>query len=112
MAERNVEQARTAYAEYVGVTERMLDALDDGSRKAWSGARDVNLRILGFAEANAKAGFDFAERFLKAGDFTELAKLQREYLRQTTERLSSQMREIQTLTQEAARSAVPKTGRD
>lgn len=106
MAEKNVEQAKKAYEQYVSTTERLLNTLDDATRQTWTGARDVNLRMLGFADANAKAGFDYAERFVKAKDVKEIASLQQDYLKEATERLAQQMREIQELASQAAKDAM------
>lgn len=109
MAERNVDQAKKAYEQYVGTTERMLNTLEDAARQAWSGTRDVNLRMLGFADANAKAGFDYAERLVRVRDVKELASLQKEYLQEATERLGQQMQEIQQMASQAARDAIKAT---
>lgn len=106
MAEKNVEQAKKAYEQYVSTTERLLNTLDDATRQSWSGAREVNLRMLGFADANAKAGFDFADRFVKAKDVKEIASLQQDYLKEATERLAQQMREIQQIASQAAKDAL------
>lgn len=106
LAEQNVERAKKAYEQYVSTTERMLNTIEDTTRFAWSGARDVNLRMLAFADANAKAGFDYAERFVRAKDLKEIAQLQRDYLQQSTERLAQQMREIQDLASQAAKDAL------
>lgn len=106
LAERNVDQAKKAYEQYVSTTERLLNTIEDATRQAWSGARDVNLRMLGFADANAKAGFDYAERVVKAKDVKEMASLQQEYLKEATERLGQQMREIQQLASQATKDTM------
>lgn len=106
MAEKNVEQAKKAYEQYVSTTERMLNTIEDATRQAWSGARDVNLRMLGFADANAKAGFDYAERMVKAKDVKEFTTLQQDYLKQATERMGTQMREIQQMASQGAKDAL------
>ncbi len=106
MAERTVEQARKAYEQYDSTTQRMLDTLEDASRQVWSGAKDVNLRVLSFVDANAQAGFDYAERLVRAKTTKELATLQQDYLKQATDRLAQQIREINDLATEAARDIV------
>ncbi|WP_166652502.1 phasin family protein [Enterovirga rhinocerotis] len=108
MAEKNVEQAREAYGRYITATQKMLDTLDDASRQVWSGAKDVNMRVLSFAEANAQAGFDYAGRLVQAKTTTEFAAIQQDYLRQATERLVRQIGEMNDLAREAARDIVEK----
>lgn len=106
LAEKNVEQAKKAYEQYVSTTERMLNTLEDAARQAWSGARDVNMRMLGFADANAKAGFDYADRLVRAKDVKEFATLQQDYLKQATERMGLQMREVQQMATQAAKDSL------
>lgn len=103
MAERSVTQAREAYERYATSSERMFNTLEDSARLAWSGARDVNLRMAAFADANAKAGFEYAERLVKAQDVNEAGKIQQEFLKQSTERMGQQMKELNDLATRAAR---------
>jgi hypothetical protein len=102
VAGRNVEQAREAYHRYVSMTERMLGAFEGLAREASSGAREANLRMLGFAEANARAAFDHAERLLQARNLAEVTRLQQDYLREATERIAQQVREVRDMGSQAA----------
>ena len=53
--------------------------------------------MMTFADENAKAGFDYAERFVKAKDAEEVLSLQQAYLKAQSDRLSEQMRELREL---------------
>ena len=59
--------------------------------------------MMTFADENAKAGFDYAERFVKAKDAEEVLSLQQAYLKAQSDRLSEQMRELRELSTRAAR---------
>ena len=104
--EQSVAQARKAYEQYATTTERVLRTMEDSARQAWSGAREVNIRMMTFADENAKAGFDYAERFVKAKDAEEVLSLQQAYLKAQSDRLSEQMRELRELSTRAARETV------
>jgi phasin len=106
MAEQSVVQAKKAYEQYAGTTERMMNTMEDSLRHAWTGAREVNHRMVAFAAANAQAGFDYAERLVRAKDTKEIASLQQEYLREATERLARQMRDLNELATQVAKEAV------
>ena len=93
--EQSVAQARKAYEQYATTTDRVLRTMENSARQAWSGAREVNIRMMAFADENAKAGFDYAERFVKAKDAEEVLSLQQAYLKAQSDRLSEQMRELQ-----------------
>ena len=104
--EQSVAQAKKAYEQYSTTTERVLRTMEESARQAWSGARDVNVRIMAFADENAKAGFEYADRFVKAKDAGEVLSLQQAYLKAQSERLNEQMRELRELSTRAARATV------
>lgn len=105
LAEQNVAQAKKAYEQYTASAERMFNTMADAARLAWSGSRDFNQRMVAFADVNAKAGFDYAERFVKAKDAGEASALQQEYLRQAADRLGQQMRELNEIATKAAKES-------
>jgi phasin len=106
MAEGSVNQAKRAYEQYISATEKAMNAVEDSTRAAWTGAREVNQRMMAFADANAKAGFDYAERMVQAKDSKEVLALQQEFLRTQSERLKAQMTELTELAARAAREAM------
>src|SRR3954447_19046692 len=102
MMESSVAQAKKAYEQYVAGVERFLTSMEDASRVAWSGARDVNVRFMTFVDENARAGFGCAERLTKAKDASEMMTIQQEYFKRQSERLSEQMRELNEISRNAA----------
>jgi phasin len=105
MAEASVAQARSAFEQYLSATERAMNTLADSTEAAWTGARDVNQRLVAFADANAKAAFEYAERYFRAKDAKEAMSVQQEFLRTQAERLNGQLRELGELSTRAAREA-------
>jgi phasin len=105
MMENSVAQSKKAYEQYVSGVERFLSSVEDASRMAWSGARDINVRFMTFVDENARAGFEYAERLTKAKDSSEMMSIQQDYFKRQSERLSAQMRELNELSGKAAREA-------
>lgn len=105
LAEQNVAQAKKAYEQYTASAERMFNTMADAARLAWAGSRDFNQRMVAFADVNAKAGFDYAERLVKAKDASEASALQQDYLRQAADRLGQQMRELNEIATKAAKES-------
>ena len=105
MAGDGLSQARKTYDEYSSATERTVNALESSFRQAWLGARDMNQRLMTFADANAKIGFDYAEKLAAATNPNDILTLQQEYFRVQAERVGHQMRELNELAARATRDA-------
>jgi hypothetical protein len=58
----NLALGKKAYKQYVAGVERFLASMEDAGRLAWSGARDVNVRLTTFVDENARTAFESAER--------------------------------------------------
>ena len=101
MMESSVAQAKKAYDEYVAGFERFLTSMEDASRIAWSGVRDVNVRFMTFVDENARAGFAYAERLARAKNSSEMISIQQDYFKRQNERLTEQMRELNDISRKA-----------
>jgi phasin len=89
-ADSSVEQARSAFNEFVEATQKALSNAEGSARSAQMGAGDAGRQALAFLEENVAATFDHAQRLVRAKTLEELGTLQRDFIRQQFESLSSQ----------------------
>lgn len=109
-AEKSVEQAKTAFDNYMSQATKAMGAAEGQADAVTSGARDVGRQALGFAEENVAAAFAFAERLVKARDPQEIMQLQSEFAKQTMQKLADQTKAMSEQVQTAAREAAkPRT---
>lgn len=104
-AEKSVEQAKTAFDNYMNQATKAMSAVEGQADAVTSGARDVSRQALGFAEENVAAAFAFAEKLVRARDPQEIMQLQSEFARETMQKLSDQTRTMGEQMQTAAREA-------
>ena len=89
-ADSSVEQARSAFNDFVEATQKALSSAEGSARSAQLGAGDAGRQALAFLEENVAATFDHAQRLVRAKTLEEMGVLQRDFLRHQFESLSSQ----------------------
>jgi phasin len=94
MAESTLAQAKQAVDKYMQEATRLYGAAEASAEAAQAGARSISQTVLGAAEANIDATFDFARQLVRAKDPQEIVALQQKFLQQQIERMSSQVQEI------------------
>jgi len=104
-AEKSVEQAKTAFDNYMDQATKAMSAVESQSDAATTGARDVGRQALGFAEENVAAAFAFAEKLVRARDPQEIMQLQTEFAKETMQKLAEQSKAMGEQVQSAAREA-------
>ena len=104
-AEKSVEQAKTAFDNYMDQATKAMGAVESQSDAATSGVRDVGRQAIGFAEENVAAAFTFAEKLVRARDPQEIMQLQTEFAKETMQKLSEQSKAMGEQVQAAAREA-------
>ncbi|MBS4083584.1 MAG: phasin [Rhizobiales bacterium] len=104
-AEKSVEQAKTAFDNYMDQATKAMGAVESQSDAATSGVRDVGRQAIGFAEENVAAAFAFAEKLVRARDPQEIMQLQTEFAKETMQKLSEQSKAMGEQVQAAAREA-------
>jgi len=104
-AEKSVEQAKTAFDNYMDQATKAMSAVESQSDAATTGARDVGRQALGFAEENVAAAFAFAEKLVRARDPQEIMQLQTEFAKETMQKLAEQSKAMGEQVQAAAREA-------
>ncbi|MBD8878126.1 phasin [Roseibium polysiphoniae] len=101
-AEKSVDQARKAFDDFMNVTQKAVENVEDSTSVAKSGASDVNRKTLSFAEEHMDAAFKFAQQLVRAKDVEEMMGLQQTYLRSQMEALGEQARDLSSTATKAA----------
>ena len=109
-AEKSVEQAKTAFDNYMNQATKAMGSVESQTDAATSGARDVGRQAIGFAEENVAAAFAFAERLVRARDPQEILQLQSEFAKETMQKLADQSKALGEQVQTAAREATKPRG--
>jgi phasin len=106
VAEQSVAQARQAFDGFMSAAQKAVAKLEDQTAAAQAGAKGASQRIVGYAEKNVAASFDFAQRLARAKDVQEMMKLQQEFMQAQMQALAEQAKELgQTATKAATDAA-------
>ena len=100
-AEKSVEQAKTAFDNYMSQMLKAIGTVEGTTDAAQTGVRDMGKQALAYAEENVASAFTFAERLVRARDPQEILQLQTEFARDTMQKLADQTK---SLGEQAARS--------
>ena len=110
LAEMNIEQARTAYGQFMDAMAQAMSAWSSASANAMtSGFKAVQERAIQFAKENAEAGFALANELTKAKDLQDVIGLQSRFAQKQMEAYARQAQDLSRLMGEATRSANPKS---
>ena len=106
LAEKNIEQARTAYGQFMDAMTQALSAWSSVSSNAMtSGFKAVQERAIQFAKENAEAGFALANELTKAKALQDVLRLQSSFAQKQMEAYARQAQDLGRLMAEATRSA-------
>ncbi len=112
LAERNVEQARTAYGQFmdamVQATGMWTSAMPANAMT--SGFKTVQDRAIKFAKQNAEAGFALAAELASAKDITDVLAIQSRYAQTQMQAYALQAQELGRLMAEATQSSMQPKG--
>jgi len=109
LAQKNVEQARAAYGQFMDAMAQAVSAWSSASSDTvTSGFKAVQEGAIQFAKENAEAGFAFNE-LTKAKDLQDVLRLQSSFAQKQMESYARQAQELGRLMAEATRSAMPKS---
>jgi hypothetical protein len=108
LAERNVEQARADYTQFMDAMAQAMSVWSTvPSNVMASGFRDVQELAIRFAKENAEAGFALASELANAKDVQGVLTLQSRYAQTQVQSYARQAQELGRLTAEAVRSMKP-----
>jgi hypothetical protein len=105
LAERNVQQARAAYAQFIDAARKAQEVAAKSSDAMAAGAREVQAKALGYAESNVDASFAFATDLARARDVKELMAIQQRYAAKQAQTYAKQAQELGRLLADAAKGA-------
>lgn len=110
LAEKNIEQARMAYGQFMdAMTQAMTAWLSAPSDAVTSGFKAVQERAIQFAKENAEGGFALADDLTKAQDLQDVLRLQGSFVQKQMGSYAKQAQELGRLMVEAARGASSKS---
>ena len=105
LAEKNVEQARGAYNQFMDMARKAQDMISQSSGAVAESAREVQSKALGYAEQNMEAGFDFVSELSKAKDLKEYMEIQTRHTQKSMQAYSEQAQELGRLMTDVAQKA-------
>ena len=108
LAERNVDQARAAYNQFIDMARQVQDTLAKSQGAMASGAMELQSKIAKFAEENIEASFSFAAALSRARDLKEYLEIQQRHAQKQMQTYALQAQELGKLLSEAAQKAQPK----
>lgn len=108
-AERSFEQARIAFDKFMEAAQQTMNTLEGQSKVAQEGAKEINQKIMGFAEQNVATAFDYAQKLVQAKDPQSLMALHGEFVQAQVQVLADQARELTDIASKAARDSTRPT---
>lgn len=103
MAEKNLDQAKDAYGQFMEASRKAQDMMAQSSDAVASGAKEVQQTAVKYTEENMKSAFELADKLVRANDFQEALEIQGNFARQQMEAFSRQAQELTSLMAEAAK---------
>jgi phasin len=105
MAERNVEQARSAYTQFMDMARQAQDMVAKSSDAMATSAKEVQSRALRYAQENMDSSFSFASDLARARDLREFLEIQQRYAQKQAMTYTQQAQELGRLMADAAQMA-------
>jgi phasin len=109
MAEKNVEQSRSAYMQFAEMAKRAQEMVSKSSGSMTQTALEIQTKALRFAEQNVDAGFTLASELARARDMKEYMEIQSKHAQRQMQAYANQAQEMGRLMGEAAKTVQPKT---
>jgi phasin len=109
MAERNVEQARSAYAQFMEMARQAQHMVSQSQGAMTAGALEIQSKALKFAEQNIADSFSFAGDLARAKDLKEYLEIQTRYAQKQMQTYAQQAQDLGRMMTDAAQKARPKT---
>ena len=103
-AEQSVQQAKKAFDDLMGVTQRAVSAFEGHAATAHTTALELQRKVVAYSERNVATSLEFAQNLLRAKDAEAVLKLHADYVRSQMEALGEQARD---LAQQATKAAKP-----
>ena len=108
LAERNVEQARTAYSQMMDMARKAQDSVSKSSGAMTEAALDIQSKAMRFASENIEANFKLASDLARARDMKDYFEIQARHAQKQMQAYTAQAQELGQLMSTAAQKAQPK----
>lgn len=108
LAERNVDQARSAYNQLMEMARKVQDTVAKSQGAMATGAMEMHARMAKFAEENIQSSFAFATDLSRARDLKEYIEIQQRYTQKQMRAYAEQAQELGSLLSESAQKAQTK----
>lgn len=108
LAEKNVEQARQAYAQFMDMARKAQDMMSRSTGAMTDSAREVQYKAMRYAQDNLDASFSFASELARARDLKEAMEIQARYAQRQMRTYAEQSQDLGRLMAEAAQKMQPK----
>ena len=111
LAEKNVEQARAAYDQFMGAMTQAVDMWSKAmpANEMTSAFKAVQELATSFAKQNAAAGFALASELAKAKDIQEVFALQSRHAQAQMQAYARQAQELGQLMAQSAQNIQPRS---
>lgn len=103
LAERNVDQARAAYSQFLDMAHKARDMVSQSQGTLTANALEIQAKAMAFTEQNIDASFQFARELSRARDLQEYAEVQTRYAQKQMQAYMTQAQELGRLMAEAAK---------
>ena len=107
LAERNVEQARAAYSEFMDMARKAQDMVSKQQGAITAGALDIQSKAMRYAEENIDASFKFAADLARARDLKDYLEIQTRYAQRQMQDYAKQAQELGRMMADAAQKVKP-----
>jgi hypothetical protein len=110
LAERNVEQARATYGQFLDAMTQAVGMWTKGlpANELTSGFQAVQERAIGYAKENAEASFSLASDLASAKDVQQIFSLQTQFAQAQIQAYAAQAQDIGKMMAEAMQGMTPK----
>ena len=105
MAEKNVEQTRAAYGQFLEMARQAQGLMSKSTEAVTESARDVQTKALRYAEENVQASFTFASDLARARDLNEFMSIQTRYAQRQMQNYTEQAQDLGRLMADVAQKA-------
>lgn len=110
LAERNVEQARATYGQFMDAMAQAVGMWTKGlpANELTSGFQTVQERAIGYAKENAEASFALASDLASAKDVQQVLSLQTQFAQAQMQAYAKQAQELGMMMTEAMQGMTPR----
>jgi hypothetical protein len=108
MAEKNVEQTRAAYNQFLDMVRKGQDAASQSSGAMTRAALDIQGEIMRYTQQNMEAGFQAASELARARDMKEYFEIQSRVAQRQMQMYMQQAQELGRLITQATQKAQPR----